>query len=136
MKNLVLILFSFIIGQQVFAQLRFIERYEIASEMNDPLFEMIDSEAGLVSFRTLPKKGLNLRRTFQYFISQSPLNSVDGLVEFSVKEGYDMLGYDIDKNQLSVLFTKGYVTNSDKYILQVDLETKKGVEFVVDNVLE
>lgn len=136
MKNLVLILFFFITGQQVFAQLRFIERYEIASEMNDPLFEMIDSEVGLVSFRTLPKKGMNLRRTFQYFISQSPINSVDGLVEFSVKEGYDMLGYDIDKNQLSVLFTKGYVTNSDKYILQVDLETKKGVEFVVDNVLD
>src|SRR5690606_18989839 len=89
----------------------------------------------LVSFRTLPEKGLNLKRNFQYFISDSSLDTADGLIEFPVKEGYDMLGYDTDKNQLFILFTKGYVTNSDKYVLQVDLKTKKGLESTVDNVL-
>ncbi|MEB2776466.1 transcriptional regulator [Algoriphagus sp. D3-2-R+10] len=135
MKKAVLILFLFILGQQVFAQLRFIERYEVTSDLNDPLFEMIDSESGLVSFRTLPEKGLNLRRVFQYFVVDSSLNSADGLIEFPVKEGYDMLGYDTDKNHLFILFTKGYAMNSEKYLLQVDLETKKGLESVVDNVL-
>ncbi|WP_192348892.1 transcriptional regulator [Algoriphagus sp. Y33] len=132
---LLLLLFLFILGQQAFAQLRFIERYEVASELNDPLFEMIDSESGLISFRTLPEKGLNLKRKFQYFISDSSLNSAGGLIEFPVKDGFDMLGYDTDKNQLFVLFTKGYSTNSAKYVLQVNLATKEGLEFAVDNVL-
>lgn len=136
MKKCILFLFLFILGQQVFAQLRFIDRYEVSSELNDPLFEMIDSEAGLVSFRTIPEKGLNLRRIFQYFISDSSLNSAEGVVEFPVKEGYDMLGYDTDKNLLFILFTKGFVTNSAKYLLQVNLDTKQGAEFIVDNVLD
>ncbi|WP_339700809.1 transcriptional regulator [Algoriphagus aquimarinus] len=136
MKKSLLIFFLFILGQQSFAQLKFIERYEVASEMNDPLFEMIDSKAGLISFRTISEKGLNFRKRFQYFISDSSLNSTEGLVEFPVKEGYDMLGYDTESNQLFVLFTKGYAVNSSKYILQMNLKTKKGVEFEVDNVLD
>jgi hypothetical protein len=136
MKKQVLFLFLFILGQQVFAQLKFINRYEVVSELNDPIFEMIDSESGLVSFRTLPEKGLNLRRVFQYFISDSSLNSEIGIIEFPVKDGYDMLGYDTDKDLLFILFTKGYTMNSAKYLLQVNLKTKKGLEFVVDNVLD
>jgi hypothetical protein len=136
MKKQVLFLFLFILGQQVFAQLKFINRYEVVSELNDPIFEMIDSESGLVSFRTLPEKGLNLRRVFQYFISDSSLNSEMGIIEFPVKDGYDMLGYDTDKDLLFILFTKGYTMNSAKYLLQVNLKTKKGLEFVVDNVLD
>lgn len=136
MKKLILVLFLSILVQGLFAQVRFIERYEVASELNDPLFEMIESGAGLVCFRTLPEKGLNLRRIFQYFIADKSLGSEDGIIEFPVKEGYDMLGYDTDHNQLFVLFTKGYALNADKYLLQVDLESKKGLEFVIDNVLE
>lgn len=134
MRKLIPILFFFILEQQAYAQVKFIERYEVVSELNDPLFEMIESKAGLVSFRTLPEKGLNLRRKFQYFISDSVLHS-EGLVEFPVKEGFDMLGYDTENSQLYILFTKGIATNSSKYILQVDLDTKQGLEYMVDNVL-
>lgn len=136
MKNIILVLFLTILGQELFAQVRFIERYEVVSELDDPLFEMIESGAGLVCFRTLPEKGLNLRRNFQYFIADKSLDSEDGIIEFPVKEGFDMLGYDTDHNQLFVLFTKGYALNADKYLLQVDLESKQGLEFVIDNVLE
>ncbi|PZX60442.1 hypothetical protein LV84_00721 [Algoriphagus ratkowskyi] len=136
MKKYILLLILFTLGQQVFAQVRFIERYEVASDMNDPLFEMIDSDVGLVSFRTLPEKGLNLRRNFQYFVTDSSLNSKEGLVVFPVKEGYDMLGYDTDGKLLFALMTKGFAMNAPKYLLQVNLETKQGKEFVVDNVLD
>ena len=136
MKKPLLFFFLFILFQQGFAQLKFIERFEVASELNDPLFEMIDSEAGLVSFRTIPEKGLNLRRVFQYFVSDSSLRSPDGIVEFPVKEGFDMLGYDTERNQLYILFTKGFAINSAKYLLQVNLDTKQGLEFTVDNVLD
>lgn len=136
MKKSLVFLFLFILWQQLFAQVRFIDRFEVASELSDPLFEMIDSELGLVSFRTLPEKGLNMRRVFQYFISDSSLNSPEGLIDFPVKEGYDMLGYDTDRNFLFVLFTRGYAVNAGKYLLQVNLETKKGLEFIIDNVLD
>ncbi|WP_339877188.1 transcriptional regulator [uncultured Algoriphagus sp.] len=136
MKKPLLFFFLFILFQQGFAQLKFIERFEVASELNDPLFEMIDSEAGLVSFRTIPEKGLNLRRVFQYFVSDSSLRSPDGIIEFPVKEGFDMLGYDTERNQLYILFTKGFAINSAKYLLQVNLDTKQGLEFTVDNVLD
>ncbi|PZX48692.1 transcriptional regulator [Algoriphagus chordae] len=136
MKKTLLILFLSILLQQSYAQVHFIERYEVDSELNDPLFEMIDSEEGLISFRTIPEKGLNLRQKFQYFISDSSLNSKQGLIEFPVKDGYDMLGYDTDKDQLFILFTKGYALNSDKYLLQINLKNKEGLEFAVDNVLD
>ncbi|SFT95887.1 hypothetical protein SAMN04489724_2971 [Algoriphagus locisalis] len=136
MKKIILLLFLSILGQQLFAQVRFIERFEVASEMRDPLFEMIDSESGLVSFRTIPEKGLNLRKVFQYFLVDSSLNSERGIIEFPVQEGFDMLGYDTDKNHLFVLFTKGYTSASDKYILQIDLATRQGLEFNADNVLD
>ncbi len=136
MKKYILFLLLFSLGQHVFAQVRFIERYEIESEMDDPLFEMIDSQVGLVSFRTMPEKGLNLRRNFQYFISDSSLNSASGLIEFPMREGFDMLGYDTDKNFLFALFTKGIAINAPRYLLQVNLETKEGLEFDVNNVLD
>lgn len=136
MKRILLLLFLSVLSHGLFAQVRFIERFEVKSEMNSPLFEMIQSEAGLVCFRTLPEPGLNMRRVFQYFIADNSLDSEEGIIEFPVKEGYDMLGYDIDQNHLFVLFTKGYALNADKYLLQVNIETKKGLEFVIDNVLE
>ncbi|MEP2346554.1 MAG: transcriptional regulator, partial [Algoriphagus sp.] len=136
MKNSILIFFLLLLGHQISAQVRFVERFEIASEMNDPLFEMIESEVGLVSFRTLPEKGFNLRRVFQYFITDSTLTSEDGVIEFPVKEGYDVLGYDTDKDQLYILFSKGYLTNSAKYLLQINLSTKQGLEYSVENILD
>lgn len=136
MKKIVLVLFLTILGHVLFAQVRFIERFEIESELNAPLFEMIEAEAGLVCFRTLPEKGLNMRRVFQYFIADRSLDSEEGVIEFPVKEGFDMLGYDIDQNQLFVLFTKGYALNAEKYLLQVNLATKRGLEFEIDNVLD
>ncbi|WPR76073.1 transcriptional regulator [Algoriphagus sp. NG3] len=136
MKTRILFLFLFILAGQASAQLRFIERFEVPSEMNDPLFEMIDSESGLVSFRALPGKGLSSKRVFQYFVSDSSLNSKEGMIEFPVKEGYDLLGYDTDKNMLFALFTRGFTTNSSKYLLQIDLKSRKGIEFTVDNVLD
>ncbi|WP_425635926.1 transcriptional regulator [Algoriphagus yeomjeoni] len=135
MKKIFLVLFLSVLGHGLFAQVRFIERFEVESELDAPLFEMIDSEAGLVCFRTLPDKGLSMRRVFQYFIADTRLDSKEGVIEFPVREGFDMLGYDIDHNQLFVLFTQGFALNADKYLLQVDLETKRGLEFVIDNVL-
>ncbi len=125
----------FLFTFQISAQVEFVGRFEVESDLYDPGFQMSPIEGGIVSFRTIPEKGLNFRRVFQYFISDFNLNTAEGLIEFPMKEGYDMVGFDTDGNQLYVLFQRGYTVNSEKYILNIDLESKKGFEYIADNLL-
>lgn len=46
-----------------------------------------------------------------------------------------MIGYDTDGSNLFVLMSKGFNTNADKYILQVNLVTNQGFEYAADNLL-
>jgi hypothetical protein len=136
MIRLVIFVVLFSISIQINAQVKFVNRFEIESDLYDPGFQMSPLPDGIVSFRTIPEKSLSFKRVFQYFVSDFKLNTKDGLVEFPVKEGFDMLGFDTDGNQLFVLFQKGYSLSSEKYILNIDLDSKKGFEFNADNLLE
>jgi hypothetical protein len=124
------------ISWQVQAQVKFVNRFEIQSDLYDPGFQMSQIENGIVSFRTIPEKALSFNRVFQYFVSDFNLNAQDGVVEFPVKAGFDMIGFDTDGNQLYVLFQKGADVSSDKYLLNIDLDAKQGYEFAADNLLE
>ena len=126
--------FLFLIGS-AWAQVKFIERLEVPSEMYEPNFEMTRLENGLVAFRTVPEKGLNFRRKLQYFKSDFDLNST-GVIEFPVKEGFDIVGFDVDKGFLFLLLQKGSSINSDKYIFKINLETNKGLEIDANNLLD
>lgn len=126
--------FLFFFGS-VWAQVKFIERLEVPSEMYEPNFEMTRLEDGLVAFRTVPEKGLNFRRKLQYFKSDFDLNGT-GVIEFPVKEGFDIVGFDVDKGFLFLLLQKGSSTNSDKYIFKINLETNKGLEIDANNLLD
>ncbi|WBL43592.1 transcriptional regulator [Algoriphagus halophytocola] len=136
MKRYLLFCLLFALAIQAQAQLKFLSRHEVPSELYDPVFEMVGTEEGVVSFRTVPEKGLNFKQKFQYFISDLELKSESGLIEFPVKDGYQMIGYDYFEGMLYVLFAKGYNSIGDKYVLQIELHTKKGLEFDVSNVLE
>jgi hypothetical protein len=136
MKKYILFLLLFTLGHQLLAQVRFVERFELESEMDDPLFEMIDSKVGLISFRTLREKGLTMSKNFQYFVSDSSLKSAEGIIEFPVRDAFDILGYDVDEQFLFVLFTRGTGVSAPRYILRVNLETKQGLEFEINNVLD
>ena len=124
------------ISIQINAQVKFVNRFEVESDLYDPGFQMSPLPEGIVSFRTIPEKALSFKRVFQYFVSDFKLNTEKGLVEFPVKEGYDMLGFDTDGNQLFVLFQRGYSISSEKYILNIDLDSQQGFEFNADNLLE
>ncbi|MDG1278422.1 MAG: transcriptional regulator [Algoriphagus sp.] len=136
MIRLIVFLILCSVSVQVNAQVKFVNRFEIESDLYDPGFQMSPLPDGIVSFRTIPEKALSFKRVFQYFVSDFKLNTKGGLVEFPVKEGFDMLGFDTDGNQLFVLFQKGYSLSSEKYILNIDLDSQKGFEFNADNLLE
>lgn len=116
------------------AQVKFLSRFEIPEQPYDPVFEMMRIPEGLVSFRTYQERSFTSAKVLQFFISDLELRS-GGLIELNLRPGFEMIGYDTDGSNLFVLLSKGYNTNADKYILQVNLETNKGFEYSADNLL-
>jgi hypothetical protein len=135
MKLIITSFLLFFISSTTWAQLKFIERFEVPSEMYEPNFEMTRIEDGIVAFRTVPEKGLNSRRKIQYFKTDFDL-SASTVIEFPVKDGFDIIGFDVDGGFLFLLLQKGFYSNSEKYIFKIDLEDNKGIEFDANNLLD
>jgi hypothetical protein len=135
MRIVILLVLFAVTSNGLFAQVRWISRFEVNSGLYDPGFQMSPTEDGIVSFRTISPNGLTFNKVFQYFTSDFNLNSASGLVEYPIREAFDIQGYDTDGNQLYILFRKGYALSAEKYILRIDLETKLGYEFSVENLL-
>lgn len=135
MKRYLTLLFLLFLGWSASAQVKFVSRFEVQGQAYDPVFEMMRIPEGLVSFRTFQARNFSSAKVFQYFVSDTDLNT-SGLVELSLRSGYEMVGYDTDGMNLFVLMAKGFTANADKYILQVNLETNRGYEFPAENLLE
>lgn len=116
------------------AQVKFLSRFEVQGQPYDPVFEMMRIPDGLVSFRTFQARNFSSEKVFQFFRSDEDLNS-GGLIELALRPGFDMIGYDTDGENLYVLMAKGYNTNAEKYILQVNLDSNQGFEFKAENLL-
>lgn len=136
MRKLLLLISFLLVAQFSIAQLKFVARFEVPSEIDDPLFEMsyLDSTR-IISFRSISGKGFTNERKLQYFISDKDLRPESEVIEMPVRDGFDMVGFDVDEGYLYLLFSKGFTPTSDRYILQVDLGANTGVEYSVDNVL-
>lgn len=128
-----LILFFWVTGQ---AQVKYVARTEVPSNLYDTPFEMMRLEEGIAAFRTIPEKGLSFKLVLQYIRLDFNLNSNDGLLEYPVRPGFDLIGYDYAEGDLYLLFQKGSSLNSEKYIFKIDSETNQGFEFNADNLLE
>ena len=135
MKQLFVLVLILFLGFKSFAQVEYVARFEVETDFFDPLFETIPTNQGLISFRTLSKKAFNNRRTFQYFISDLELNT-DGLIEVPVRDGFDMVGFDLEGDFFHVLFQRGYSTTGERYVLRIDLSTRKGFEYGLSNLLD
>lgn len=134
MKLLLTLSILFFSGLSLQAQVKFIERFEVLGQPYDPIFEMMRTPDGLVSFRTYQERNLSSSKVFQFFVTNQDLKT-KGLIELNLRPGYEMIGYDTEGKDLFVLFSKGPTTSADKYILQVNLETNVGLEFAADNLL-
>ncbi|WP_026951468.1 hypothetical protein [Algoriphagus mannitolivorans] len=135
MKKLIVLLLSIFIQTQLLAQVKFLSRYEVRGDEYEPIFEIMRTDMGLVSFRTLQTKSFSAERTLQFFITDKNLNS-EGVIELPIRNNYEMIGYDTEKTKLYILLARGMTPSAAKYILEVDLETKKGLEYAADNLLD
>ena len=134
MNRYILALFLLLLALPVAAQLQFKERMETPAESFEPIFELMRIPSGLVAFRTFQARKINADLVFEYFLLTDLLQS-DPIKEVKIKEGFDMIGYDIDEDQLFVLFAKGDDAAADKYVLHLDLNTQIGMEYAADNLL-
>lgn len=134
MNKLFILIFWIGLSLQSFSQVKFTARFEIESELNGPLFETVKFGKSLISFGTITPIATKARKTFQYFESDTNLKTI-GLMEYVVRDGFDMLGYDLEGDFLYVLFMKGKVQNPEKYILKIDLISKIGIEFDAQNLV-
>ena len=134
MKICLFFILLFFSVSPVFGQLKFMERYEQVSAPFDPIFEIMRIPDGLVSFRTYQARNLTASRVFQYFRSDMNLGST-GMIELEIRNGFDMIGYDTDGWMLYVLFSRGFNTGAEKYILEIDLQTNQGLEYGALNLL-
>jgi hypothetical protein len=134
MKRLFILLVGLAMSLSIQAQVKFVSRFEVEGKPFDPSFEMMRFPEGLVAFRTYQQKPASRDRVFQYFKTDLDLKST-GLVELSIKPGYDMIGYDVDRDNLYILLAKGNVTSPDKYILNINLTTNQGFEYPAENLL-
>lgn len=134
MKRILILLIFLIPMSATMAQVKFLTRFEVRGQPYDPVFEMMRIPDGLVSFRTYQARNFSSEKVFQFFKTNRDLES-GGLIELNLRPGFEMIGYDIEGENLFVLMAKGSNTNADKYILQVNLESNQGFEFSVENLL-
>jgi hypothetical protein len=135
MRKLTLFVVLLLFQSLAIGQVKFLDRYEVIGEPYDPIFEIMRTELGLVSFRTIQPKNFSGERSFQFFVADEGLNS-KGIVEMPIRNNYDMIGYDTEGDKLYVLLARGTTPNAQKYILEVDLRSNQGLEYQAENLLE
>jgi hypothetical protein len=129
-----LFVFTFIlISQNTFGQLTFVDRFELESKFQENDFMIINRPGGLIAFRSQPEKGFNLRNRFQYFLADHDLKS-DSLKEIRIKDNFDLEGYDLEGNYFYALMQKGTASISEKYLIEINLETEEASEILLENV--
>lgn len=116
------------------AQITFLNRHEVEVKfMENDFMLMIEGEQ-VVGFRTLPERGFNLKTKLQFFVADQDLNS-EPIHEVSIKDNYDLLGYDIDNGIFYVLLQKGTTLSTDKYLIAIDLQSKEATEVDLSKLL-
>lgn len=130
-----IVLFFLIAGlsHQAFAQIMFVERAEVESKYQENSFMILPRPEGLVAFRAQPEKGFNLRTSLQYFLTDLQLQKGD-LHQIRIKDNFDLAGYEIEGDYFYALMQKGSAITSDRYIIEVDLNTQDAKEIPMENI--
>ncbi len=116
-------------------QVQFTQRTEVPTDWMDNNFIILPSEGGTVAFRTVASKGFTISKKLQYFTTDHQLNASE-VIEFPVKDHFDLIGVDLDGEWLYLLFQKGDAYSGDKLIYGINLESRKLLEVEAENILE
>jgi hypothetical protein len=128
----ILFLLSFY-SNTAFGQLSFVERHEVEAKFQENDFMVIQRQGGLIAFRSQPERGFNLRSKFQYFTTDYSLQGSE-INEIKIRDNFDLVAYDLDENFFYALFQKGSAVTSDRYLLEVNLESNDANEFSLENI--
>ncbi|MDN3670008.1 transcriptional regulator [Echinicola jeungdonensis] len=119
----------------VLGQVNFTHRVEVATEWVDNNFIILPSENGTVAFRSVSSKGFNISKKLQYFTTDRHLKA-SKLMEFPLKDHFDLIGFDLDGGWLYLLLQKGDAYSGDKLIYGINLETQQLIEVEAENILD
>lgn len=124
-----------VMGFSSFAQVQFVQRMEVKTKWEDDDFIILQKESGLVAFRMVSEDGVSRNRELEYFNVDFQLQ-INEVKRLPVKDFYNLLGFDLDGDLLYVLFQKGDLPSSEKYMLKLDLITDEVKEISLNAVLE
>jgi len=128
-----ILLLSFTWAFSAFSQLMYVDRLEVPSAFTEKNFIVIPKQSGLIAFRVQPDKGLNLKASLQYFLTDFNLKS-DSFKEIKIRDGFDLTGYDLDGDFLYILMQKGTIATSDRYLIEIDLKSEIAKEIPLENI--
>lgn len=125
--------FLIFLSQMALGQMMFAERLEVEAKFQENDFMIIKRPNGVLAFRAQPERGFNLRSKFQYFSADYGLQATP-TKEINIKESFDLVGYDLEGDFFYALMQKGSSSNSEKYLIEINLETDEINEFPLENI--
>lgn len=134
MRTLIsILLLLFMVIHHTMGQLQFIERLEVETKFQENDYMILQQQDGIIAFRAQPERGFNLRSKFQYFTADINLRASD-IKEVRIKDNFDLIGYDLEGNLLYALMQKGTTATSERYLLEINLDTEEANEISLENI--
>jgi hypothetical protein len=133
--NLLNLIVYFLLVGATQAQVQFTQRFEVPTDWSDDEFFVLPRENGLVAFRMKADTPYGRYDRFQYLVTDFQLNA-DSLLEKKLDDYYQLVGFDLDKGLLYVLFDKGSQYDPDRAVFEINLDNDTLTELALSNVLD
>jgi len=128
------IVYLILMGMAV-GQVQFTQRLEVDSHWADEDFFVLPREGGLVGFRMKSETPFGNKDSFQYFTADFQLNA-EAPLEKKLEDLYELVGFDLDRDLLYVLFDKGSQFDDGKAIFEINLKERSLAELEIFSILE
>ncbi len=134
MKKFYNLFFLFFIQTCCIGQVMFVERFETETKFSDNNFMMMNRPGGLIAFRAIPEKGFTIKSKLQFFRTDYQLNATP-IKEIILRDGYELIGYDLEEGFFYALLQKGTTLSDNRYIIEINLKNDEAREINITNVL-
>lgn len=118
------------------AQVDFVARLEFEAKFGAKNYITLFNSEGILGFRTIKETGSNPQLFFEVFQTNFDLQ-IDPIKRLPIRESHDLVGYDMDEDQLYVLFQKGSsIAGKDRYMIELTFKTNEVKEYNISNTLD
>lgn len=119
---------------QVSGQVQFTHRMEVPTGWQEDDFIVMPKANGMVAFRVISDRPVGRRNVFQYVVTDYQLSTPEPYT-FPIKDLSDLIGFDLDGELLYVLFQKGPAYNNERFIYEINLQTRQVREVSLTSIL-